>query len=122
MSEHFKYWVRTAAGLELIFLRELQLSFPEEGHDIKHKSVFFRLKDNAADETRLLQSLKTADDIYRYYGSCAGIDNTKATVSIITSYFEKHLLPLVIKSRPENIRVTVSFLGSRNFNRFYVER
>jgi 23S rRNA G2445 N2-methylase RlmL len=122
MSEHFTYWVRTAAGLEKIFLRELQRSFGLGKYSMKHKSVFFTLKENAADETLFLSSLRTADDIYAYHGSCSGIDHTKASVAIISSYFERRILPVVVKVNPRFVRVTVSFLGSRNFNRFYVER
>jgi tRNA (guanine6-N2)-methyltransferase len=122
MKTPFTYWVRTAAGLEKIFLHELQQSFKVTGSDIKHKSVLFSLDDNTESDARLLSSLRTADDIYKYIGSCKGIDNTKISVVKITIFFDKYVLPIVMKAaNAKFIRVTTSFLGRRNFSRFYVE-
>src|SRR5437867_11778856 len=95
MKSTFKYWVRTAAGLEKIFLHELEEKFHLKDHSIKHKSVFFDLEENIADENKLCADLRTADDIYKFIGYCTGIDNTKLSTEKIITYFEQNVLPAI---------------------------
>lgn len=115
----FTYWVRTAVGLENIFITELGRKARVAKHAVRHRSVFFELKENVADST-LCASLRTADDIYRFMGQVSGIDNTKQSVKKIEEYFLEQVLHLIPpSSRP--VRVTASFLGERNFNRYYIE-
>jgi len=121
MKIQSKYWVRTMAGLENIFIQELAEVFSFTIIDIKHKSVFFELRESTIAENQLVSCLKTADDIYQFIGSCNKIDNTKISTENIIKYFEKNVLPILKNTSLSFIRVTVSFLGKRNFNRFYIE-
>ncbi|HYF33192.1 MAG TPA: methyltransferase domain-containing protein [Chitinophagaceae bacterium] len=114
----YKYWVRTALGLEAIFLEELAGKYDIKGPAISHRSVFFELRTAVA-ETELCTGLRTADDIYRFLGSVAGVDRTKQSVQHIEQYFSQHVLPAVPRLQP--VRVTASFLGERNFTRYYIE-
>ncbi len=115
------YWVRTAAGLEHIFVQELEAKLSSNVLDIKHKSVFFELNENNINESQLTTCLKTADDIYKFIGNCDGIDNTKLSTENIIKYFEQNVLPELESISSNAFRITVSFLGTRNFNRFYIE-
>jgi len=122
MKSSLKYWVRTAAGLEKIFLQELEEKFGLNENSTKHKSVFFELEENVADENKLCTCLRTADDIYKFLGYCNGVDNTKLSTEKIINYFEQNVLPTIKTfSKNQFTRITVSFLGTRNFNRFYIE-
>ena len=118
MNSSFTYWVRTTVGLEQIVVRELTKRFHVKQHKATHRSVFVEL-DEALNESVLCSSLRTADDIYRFLGQAGGIDNTKQSVKNIEQYFLKNVLPIV--PRHQQVRVTVSFLGPRNFNRYYIE-
>jgi tRNA (guanine6-N2)-methyltransferase len=118
MNSSFAYWVRTTVGLEKIVVRELTEKFRIKQYATSHRSVFFELQEPVG-ESVLCSSLRTADDIYRFFGQAGGIDNTKQSVKNIEQYFLQHILPLIPRS--QQVRVTVSFLGDRNFNRYYVE-
>ena len=118
MESSVTYWVRTTVGLEDIFAGELKGKFPAKRYATGHRSVFFELEEHVS-ESVLCSSLRTADDIYRLIGQVGGIDNTKQSVNSITAYFGEHVVPAVTPS--SRVRVTVSFLGDRNFNRFFVE-
>ena len=121
MNLQNKYWVRTSAGLEHIFVQELEAKLPSNVFDIKHKSVFFQLNESNIAESQLTTCLKTADDIYKFLGHCDGIDNTKLSTENIIKYFEHNVLPELESISSKAFRITVSFLGTRNFNRFYIE-
>src|SRR6266487_5638333 len=113
MKSTFKYWVRTAAGLEKIFLQEFEEIFHLKDHSIKHKSVFFDPEENIDDENQLCTDLRTADDIYKFIGYCTGVDNTKLSTEKIIHYFEQSVLPAIKKiSKAQYTRITVSFLGT----------
>ena len=118
MNTSYTYWVRTAVGLEKIVVRELAKRFGVSRVKTSHRSVLFQL-NNPVTESVLCSSLRTADDIYHFLGQAEGIDNTKQSVKKIEEYFIKNVLPVVPHS--QRIRVTVSFLGERNFNRYYIE-
>ena len=118
MNAEFTYWVRTTVGLEKIVVRELTEKFRIKQTTISHRSVFVELQEPVA-ESVLCSSLRTADDIYRFQGQADGIDNTKQSVKNIEQYFLQHILPVIPRS--QQVRVTASFLGDRNFNRYYIE-
>lgn len=120
MIEHYKYWIRTAMGLEKIVLQEIGEKLSLGIYETKHKSVFLNLNENGIEE-EILISLKTADDVYHFMGFCTGIDNTKLSAEKIPKFFNDNLLPFITKNAAIHIRVTVSFLGKRNFNRFGIE-
>ncbi len=117
-----RYWIRTAVGLEKILLQELSVKFKYKEIAIKHKSVFIEMAHFDELSFSLYSELKTADDIYTFLGSCTAIDHTKASTLNIVAYFEEFVLP-ILQGYPQNqvVRITVSFLGTRNFNRFFIE-
>ena len=120
MTQFPQYWIRTATGLEKIVLQEIRQQQKVDNYEIKHRSVFLSCQVPSA--RSLLRNLRTADDVYVYLGRCKGIDRTKASIDYLATYFEQQIiqkLTTFISDAP--IRVTVSFLGKRNFNRFYVE-
>ena len=80
---------------------------------------FFFSLEEAVPENVLCNSLHTADDIYQFLGQVEGIDNTKQSVKNIEQHVLQHVLPVITRS--QHVRVTVSFLGDRNFNRYYIE-
>ena len=121
MNHTYQYWIRTATGLEEIVLQEIRKKLPITSHEYKHRSVFVSLTETSSTK-ELLCSLKTADDVYGYLGVCKGIDKSKASVDYIATYFEQEIVPKITSfTTSDYLRVTVSFLGKRNFNRFYVE-
>lgn len=113
-----KYWIRTTVGLEQVVLRELSAKLAVQTSDTRHRSVFVESAEKVS-ANELCTSLRTADDIYHFIGAVGGIDKTKQSVQKIEQYFVRDMMSLI--PRTGQVRVTASFLGQRNFNRYYIE-
>jgi len=119
MKSSYNYWARTALGLEELVVKELRLKLGISEFQSAHKSVFFTV--DHAQSTESLLSIKTADDIFQYLGSCTGIDNKKSSSEKFIQHFKREVIPQLLKRGSANVRVTLSFLGQRNFNRYFIE-
>jgi len=115
----YDFWARTASGLEALLLEELQNSYGLKEFKSAHKTLLFSLKDPAT-QTKLPE-IRTADDVFKYLGSCAGIDNKKSSSEKFTRHFTQKVIPHLLKRGSADVRITLSFLGQRNFNRYFIE-
>lgn len=112
------YWIRSAVGLERLAADEYAAKFGGAINRLSHRSAWVS-SEQAIDITPY--SLRLADDIYVYYGPVKNIDHTKASLQSLGEWVAKNLIDPIKKLAPKSIRTTVSFLGSRNYNRFSVE-
>ncbi|WP_338360206.1 TRM11 family SAM-dependent methyltransferase [Yeosuana marina] len=114
------YWIRCSAGINHIVEYELKkLDILKKCDLKKHRSLFVYLKK---EDSSLVKKIKTIDDIYSYVGSFQGIGNTKASIDSLVTYFNNKILSSINPYlKNSSVRVTLSFLGTRNFSRFYVE-
>ena len=118
----YSYWIRTSLGLENIVLEELREKTEVKKYEIKQRSLFVQITDSIGDKQQFFKNIRTADDIYEFVGVFNGIDNTKPSVDRFIEYFKKNILPTLKRYKDSKyFRVTVSFVGERNFNRFFVE-
>ncbi|MES2387716.1 MAG: methyltransferase [Bacteroidota bacterium] len=124
----FNYWLRSALGIENIVLRELEQKLPVSASESAHRSLFVSLPEQGAEAAEVnlkaLLGLATADDVYKYLGSFHGADKTKAGAEELRLYFRKAIIPKLLeiyKPEAKYIRITLSFLGKRNYSRFFVE-
>lgn len=120
-----KYWFRTPVGIESMLKAELETKTKELQVFQSHRNVFAVFDQNGPDEkelAKLVAQMRTADDVFRFVGCCKGIERAKASIEILESYFEQIIIPRLKKENHHKyIRVTLSFVGKRNFNRFSVE-
>jgi len=117
----YDYWLRSPVGLEKIVLQEVEQNVELVSSLIKHRSIFIKLA-NAELDSKKLEEIRTADDAYRVVGGYHGVDNTKSSLHDFFVYFKSNIISVLNESkRGQYVRVTVSFLGERNFNRFYIE-
>lgn len=108
-------------GLEALVLEEVRQTLPVVHHFVSHRNVLAAV-DAVGQLEYKVQQLRTADDVYRYVGCCHGIDRTRPSVDKLIGFFEKVLLPqLPSTSGSPYVRLTFSFVGKRNFSRFFVE-
>lgn len=122
-KDNYNYWIRTSLGLENIVLDELREKIKVNKYLIKHRSVFVEIGEHIKNEQSLFTDLRTADDIYKFLGSSDGIDKTKRSIDSLLLYFRRNIIPIIQKYKDStSLRITVSFLGERNFNRFFVEK
>lgn len=118
-----RYWFRTPVGMEHLVANEIREKLPVAHLFESHRNVFTALDpadDN--DYRQAAQKIRTADDVYRYLGSCEGIDRTKGSLDRLIAFVKA----IVAEDMPVNknsgyFRSTVSFVGKRNFNRYSVE-
>lgn len=119
-----RYWFRTPVGLEHELAAEIRSIFPVKDLFVSHRNVVADIKIPTPDSiSEKLDQIRTADDVYRWWGYCAGIDRTKASVESIVEFLEASLPDILPEAarRDGAVRITVSFVGKRNFNRFFVE-
>lgn len=86
---------------------------------VNHRSVLIDLPGR-------IDPLKSAsasliDDIYYFHGIVNGIDHTRQCIKTLVDWIEENLAEALRELHPEHLRITVSFLGSRNYNRYFVE-
>lgn len=116
-------WFRTPMGLESLGAEEIAEKLPVAHTFQTHRNVFVQL---AKGSTRAFQEaacrLRLVDDAYDYWGGCEGIDRSKDSVGRIDPFLASVLQNnLSAFDAGHYIRPTVSFVGKRNFNRFFVE-
>ena len=116
MKGMYNFWFRTPVGLETVALDEIKEKTEVLDYEIKHRSVFVMIKDDNFNPA----NLRTVDDAYRLLGIYNGIDNKKESLTSFFQYFKDTILQM-IPTTDGSLRVTTSFLGKRNFNRFFVE-
>ncbi|PHN07277.1 methyltransferase [Flavilitoribacter nigricans] len=122
-GDHERYWFRTPMGLEAEAAAEIGAVLPVERSVQTHRNVFVRLKAGAdLDHRELVRKIRLVDDVYAFWGGCRGMDRSKDSVQSIIPFLEAVLdRNLAGDHSGGYIRPTVSFVGKRNFNRFYVE-
>jgi tRNA (guanine6-N2)-methyltransferase len=116
-----RYWFRSYVGLEKILLEEINEKYVVASSEINHRSVFVQIKDSEK-ITSNFKDIKIADDVYQVLGKFVGISNTKDSMHGFITYFKNNIIPLIKDRNNKYVRVTVSFLGKRNFSRFDVEQ
>lgn len=118
-----RFWFRTPMGLESLATEEIseQLSLKEAIQT--HRNVFVQLASGTSqDFYETACRLRMVDDAYDYWGACEGIDRTKDSVGHIDAFLVTVLQKRLLTFGADHaIRPTVSFVGKRNFNRFFVE-
>ncbi len=122
-QENCCFWFRTPMGLESLAAEEIAAQLPVAHTLQTHRNVFVQLAEGSP---RAFQEaacrLRLADDAYDYWGCCEGIDRSKDSVARIDPFLISVLPPnLAAFGAGQYIRPTVSFVGKRNFNRFFVE-
>lgn len=121
MTENYTYWIRTSLGLEKVALEEVGESVSVKKSAIEHRSVLIETTLDERNEANI-RNLKTIDDAYELIGTFKGVDKTKSSIEPLLGYFKRIVLPAILaKENSGAFRITVSFLGKRNFNRFFVE-
>jgi tRNA (guanine6-N2)-methyltransferase len=119
------YFARVTAGLEQVAWREIALLPAARLRGFGHRRIDFAYASNA---TALLQ-LRSIDDVYLRVGHLDGLDHTRASLSVLSGKLAQldfvaaadaiaSLRPLPI---PQRYRVTASYLGRRNYNRYDIE-
>lgn len=106
-------------GFEWLAAAEIGIVRGWQVHDVTHRSVFF-----AAPRAGDALGLRTVDDVYLHCGRLAGIDRTRASLSRIRTAIAELDLEAQLGDGPRQPvahRVTASFLGRRNYNRFEIE-
>ncbi|GJM31651.1 MAG: hypothetical protein DHS20C18_06520 [Saprospiraceae bacterium] len=117
-SSH-RFWFRTSMGLEDLVLAEIEDHFKPINVFKSHRNLFIELDAGPTDK---VLNIRTADDVYDYLGYCDQIDHKKSSADRLKEHFTAHIAPYLIRHYSQkNIRITVSFVGKRNFNRYYVE-
>lgn len=117
----YNYWFRTTLGLEKIVLDELRERIEISSYEIKQRSLFVEISKPIENKKLFFKDIRTADDVYTFVGSYNKVDNTKPSTDGLTEYFKKNILPIIKKYPSKYFRITVSFVGERNFSRFFVE-
>jgi predicted RNA methylase len=107
-----RLWARAGRGFEWIAAAEVGLRRGWRVEEVGHRSVFF-----SADRADDALGLRTVDDVYVHCGRIAGLDHTRASLQRL----EAGVAELDLERRPGEGRVTASFLGRRNYNRFEIE-
>jgi tRNA (guanine6-N2)-methyltransferase len=107
-----RLWARAGRGFEWIAAAEIGLRRGWRVDEVGHRSVFF-----AADRADDALGLRTVDDVYVHCGRIAGLDHTRASLQRL----EAGVAELDLERQPGEGRVTASFLGRRNYNRFEIE-
>lgn len=116
------FWLRTPMGLENQVYEEVRSKLDILESFQNHRNVFVRVAGNRNETVTACKGLSTADDVFDLLGVQPELDHTKATVGLIKTHFEASVLPDLIKNfRHKYLRVTLSFVGKRNFSRFVVE-
>lgn len=118
----YNYWIRTSLGLEKIVLDELREKIKINNYLIKQRSLFIETGEHIKNEEEFFRGVRTADDVYKFINVFNGINKTKASIDKFIQYFRKSIIPIIQKHKHSvYFRVTVSFVGERNFSRFFVE-
>ncbi len=112
------HWIRSAVGLETLAANEFIAKFGGSIKQLSHRSALVSFE---AEIKINPHSLRMADDIYTYYGPVSNIDHTKSSLQHLKQWAADFLIDPIEKLSAKYIRTTVSFLGSRNYNRFFVE-
>ncbi len=120
-SEHSQcYWLRTSMGLENLVLQEVESHCTPEQTFKSHRNVFIQVGQTM---TNIFRALRTPDDAYEYLGYCEGIDHTRQSLDTIQQFFIHAIAPDLIQHyAQQKLRITVSFLGKRNYNRYLLEK
>lgn len=108
-------------GLEQLLAEELRDRLPLDQLYFSHRSVFINIEPAAPMEDGALTAIRTADDVYRYLGCCAGIDRTRPSLEKLLTYFRKQIIPALSADASTFLRITLSFVGKRNYSRYFVE-
>ena len=117
-----RYWFRGPVGLEQLLGEEIREDLPVDQLYISHRNVFVALNKEITIDERSLRAIRTADDVYRYLGCCYGIDRTRPGLENLTNYFQKVIIPVLSQSDSHPfMRITLSFVGRRNYSRYFVE-
>jgi len=121
-ESNYNYWFRTSLGLENTVLDELREKVKINKYLTAHRSVFIGINKHIKNEQEFFKQIKTADDVYKFIDTFRGIDKTKLSIDKFFVYFKKNIIPIIKKNKKSiYFRVTASFIGKRNFNRFFVE-
>lgn len=119
---HNTYWIRTSVGIEDIVLKETCSKLNILKSFKSHRNVFVQIDKDQLGIIPILEALSTADDVFEFYGSVTGIGRAKATLNHLLQYFQETIIPKISHNfNNQFIRVTFSFVGKRNFNRYLVE-
>lgn len=121
-TQEVRYWFRTPMGLEKLATEEIVSLLPVAEAYQSHRNVFVHLSVPNADHAARARQSRLADDVYVYWGSCQGIDRTKDSLRHLIPFLKAVLEPALSAYGSDTpIRPTVSFVGKRNFSRFFVE-
>ncbi len=118
--DHCRYWLRTSMGLEDQVLAEASTHCAPTQVFKSHRNVFIQV-DREMNKT--LTELRTPDDVYEFLGYCDGIDHTRQSLETLKAFFVKEITPFLIQHHgARTLRITASFLGKRNYNRYLLEK
>lgn len=114
-----RYWFRCPMGLEQLLSEEISDHLSCEHIHNSHRNVW--ISTNWTKELPFA-AVKLADDVYYYLGCCSGVDRTRPSLDILLHYFQHTIIPR-LSSLPAQayFRITLSFVGKRNYSRFFVE-
>ena len=116
-SGALQIWARVVRGLEWVAAAEAELLSEVSCVKTGHRDVLFR-----CDRIATAHQLRCIDDAFAVWDVVEGLDHTRASLEHLVKCF-RHLpsTPLEIPPATRNLRVTVSFLGRRNYSRYEVE-
>lgn len=107
-------WARCVMGLEWVVAAEAMLQGAQDVH-CAHRDVVFSSPPGGVD-------LRGADDVFEVWGTLSGLDHTRATLARFASPGRAlGRPPLRAPQGAAGLRVSVSSLGRRNYNRYEVE-
>ncbi|MEL6867201.1 MAG: N-6 DNA methylase [Bacteroidota bacterium] len=113
------YWFRTPMGLESMLLAELQKQLSIQSSWLSHRNVVV-IGEHTKETEKIITQMRIADDAYLLLACCRELDHTRASAARLLEHFKEHIAPQ-LASKKIATRITLSFLGKRNFNRFFVE-
>ena len=117
MTNKITIWARTLAGLEWIAAAEAESSINATQIKLSHREITFN-----CESIELAQRLRTIDDAYIYCGCIKNLDHTRSSLCLIKEQIKTLPLPFIkLAQTVKTIRVTASFLGKRNYNRYEIE-
>lgn len=117
-----RYWFRSPMGLEHLLASEIREYLPAVQLHTSHRNVWIVCDPATGSLQKELLAIREADDVYRYLGCCQGVDRTRPSLELLTNCFQQKILPLLSAYQDQSYcRITLSFVGKRNYSRYFVE-
>jgi 23S rRNA G2445 N2-methylase RlmL len=112
-----RIWARTLRGLEWIAAAEAECITGISNIKIGHRELTFNCTD-----LKIAQQLRTIDDAYILWCECRGMNRNRASLEVLEDLLKQlSKAPIKFPFNLPNLRVTASFLGKRNYNRYEIE-